>query len=143
MNATATTTTSEKNKAVVQRLFQAMDQGDTTVVETLFAPQWVNVDAALPPMRGLDGARTLVALFKKSFPDFTSRVELIAAEGEQVAVHAVHTGTHKGEFLGIPATGKSISVSSTGIFTVRDGKLIENRVIFNAYGLLQQLGVAP
>ena len=142
-NNTGTGTTREANIATVQRLYQAMDQGDTSVVETYFAPEWVNVDPILPPLSGLEGARTLASLFHNSFPDFDSRIQLVAAEGDRVAVHATHTGTHQNTFMGIPATGKTITVTSTGIFTFKNGKLIENRVIFNAYGLLQQLGVAP
>lgn len=131
------------NKTVVQRFYAAVDRGDTKAVEELFAPEWVNVDPSLPPMQGVDGARTLVSMFTASFPDFTSRIELMAAEGDRVAVRAVHTGTHAGSFLGIPATGRQVTVTATGIFTCKDGKLVENRVVFDAYGLLQQLGVAP
>jgi steroid delta-isomerase-like uncharacterized protein len=133
----------QENKALVRRFYAAVDAGDTSVVEALFSPEWENVDPSLPPMRGLDGARALVTLFTKSFPDFTSRIELMAGEDDRVAVRALHTGTHQGEFLGIPATGKAVTVSATGIFTLMNGKLIENRVVFDAYGLLQQLGVAP
>lgn len=135
--------TTTANKTVVQRFYAAVDRGDTNVVGELFAPEWVNVDPSLPPMQGLGGARTLVSMFTASFPDFTSHIELMAAEGERVAVRAVHTGTHAGPFLGIPATGKQVTVTATGIFTCKGGKLVENRVIFDAYGLLQQLGVAP
>jgi steroid delta-isomerase-like uncharacterized protein len=135
--------TTETNKAVVRRFYQAVDQGDTSVVETLFSPDWVNVDPALPPMTGLDGARALIGMLKTGFPDFTSQLDLMAAEEDRVAVRASHTGTHGGVFLGIPATGKYVAISASGIFKVKDGKLIENRVIFDAYGLLQQLGVAP
>jgi steroid delta-isomerase-like uncharacterized protein len=135
--------TTEMNKELVRRFYQAVDQGDTTQVEALFSPEWENVDPALPPLRGLDGARTLISMFTASFPDFTSKIELMAAEADRVAVRATHTGTHQGVFLGIPPTGKPVNVSATGIYTVKDGKLIENRVVFDAFGLLQQLGVAP
>ncbi len=135
--------TSDMNKLLVQRFYQAVDEGDTSRIEELFAPEWVNIDPALPPMQGLDGARALVGMFTTSFPDFTSRIELMAAEADRVAVRASHTGTHQGEFMGIPATGKRITVTATGIFTCKDGKLVENRVVFDAFGLLQQLGVVP
>lgn len=133
----------ETNKELIKRFYQAVDQGDATAVAELFAPEWENVDPALPPMRGLDGARTLVHLFTASFPDFTSKIELIAAEEDRVAVRTSHVGTHQGVFLGIPATGKPVNVSATGIFTCKDGKLVQNRVVFDAFGLLQQLGVVP
>ncbi|GAB4581984.1 MAG: ester cyclase [Anaerolineales bacterium] len=133
----------ETNKALIKRFYQAVDQGDTGAVEALFSPEWENIDPALPPMRGLDGARALVQMFTASFPDFTSQIELMAAENDQVAVRAFHTGTHQGPFLGVPATGKQVSTHATGIFTCKDGKLVQNRVVFDAFGLLQQLGVIP
>lgn len=135
--------TSDMNKLLVQRFYQAVDEGDTSRIEELFAPEWVNIDPALPPMQGLDGARALVGMFTTNFPDFTSRIEQMAAEADRVAVRASHTGTHQGEFMGIPATGKRVTVTATGIFTCKDGKLVENRVVFDAFGLLQQLGVVP
>lgn len=133
----------ETNKDVVRRFYQAVDRGDAGAVEALFSPDWENVDPALPPMRGLDGARALIGMFSAAFPDFTSTIDLIAAEGDRVAVRASHTGTHRGAFMGIPATGKRAAVTATGIFTIKDGKLIQNRVVFDAFGLLQQLGVVP
>lgn len=135
--------TPTSNKELVRRFYQAVDAGDTTVVADLFAPEWQNIDPSLPPMRGLDGARMLVGMFRASFPDFSSRITLSAAEDDRVAVHAVHTGTHQGAFLGVAPTGKPVSVTATGIFTCKDGRLIENRVVFDAFGLLQQLGAIP
>jgi steroid delta-isomerase-like uncharacterized protein len=135
--------TTETNKELVKRFYQAVDQGDTSVVEGLFSPEWENRDPALPPLRGLDGARTLIRMFTAGFPDFTSKIDLMAAEDDRVAVRASHAGTQQGVFLGIPATGKSVHVSATGIFTIKDGKLVQNRVVFDAFGLLQQLGVVP
>lgn len=133
----------EMNKEVVRRFYQAVDRGDVSVVEMLFSPEWENVDPSLPPMRGLDGARVLVGMFTTSFPDFTSTIEMMAAEDDRVAVRASHTGTHQGPFMGIPATGKRVTVTASGIFAIKDGKLIQNRVVFDAFGLLQQLGVVP
>lgn len=135
--------TIEANKAVVRRFYAAVDAGDTASVEALFAPDWVNVDPSLPPMEGLEGARALIGMLKGGFPDFASRIDLMAAEDDRVAVRASHTGTHLGEFMGIPGTGKPVSITATGIYKVKDGKLVENRVVFDAYGLLQQIGVAP
>lgn len=138
-----TTNTIENNKAVVRRFYQAVDAGETGSVETIFAPEWVNVDPAMPPLSGLDGARQLITMLKSGFPDFPSQIELMAAEGDRVAVRCAHRGTHQGDFLGVPATGKPVSITATGIYTVKDGKLVQNQVIFDAFGMLQQLGVVP
>ncbi len=133
----------DANKELVRRFYAAVDAGDIAAVPELFAPEWQNIDPSLPPMQGLDGARALVGMFTASFPDFSSRIELIAAEDERVAVRASHTGTHQGDFMGVPPTGRQVTVSATGIFRCKGGKLVENRVVFDAFGLLQQLGVIP
>lgn len=133
----------QTNTQIVHRFYQAVDGGDVNAAEALFSPEWENVDPALPPMRGLDGARALIGMFTAGFPDFTSTIDLIATEGDRVAVRATHSGTHQGPFLGLPPTGKRVTVTATGIFTLKDGKLVENRVVFDAFGLLQQLGAIP
>jgi steroid delta-isomerase-like uncharacterized protein len=130
-------------KDVVRAFYAAVDAGDTAAADSLFATDWENVDPALPPMRGIEGGRALLGMFTSAFPDFRSEIQLIAEQDGKVAVRASHTGTHQGPFMGIPATGRQAAVSATGIFTVRDGKLVQNRVVFNAFGLLQQLGVIP
>jgi steroid delta-isomerase-like uncharacterized protein len=131
----------EENKRIVEQFYQAVDQGDLSVVDALFAPNWVNVDPALPPMHGLEGARALTSMFTKAFPDFTSTIEALIAEGDRVAVRAKHSGTHRGPFMGIAATNKRATVTATGIFRFENGKMVENRVVFDAFSMLQQLGV--
>lgn len=133
----------DTNKALVKRFYEAVDAGDVSVVQELFAPEWINVDPALPPLSGLEGAARLISMFTASFPDFTSRLDILVAEDGRVAVHAVHTGTHQGDFMGIPPTGRRVTVTANGIYTCRDGKIVENRVVFDALGLLQQLGAMP
>jgi predicted ester cyclase len=133
----------EANKELVRRFYQAVDAGDTAAVPDIFDPECRNVDPSLPPMQGLEGARTLVGMLKAGFPDFTSRIDLIAAEDDRVAVRASHTGAHQGDFMGIAPTGRQVTITATGIFSCKNGKLVENRVVFDAFGLLQQLGVIP
>ena len=143
MSTNANNNTAESNKAVVRRFYQAVDAGDTGSVAAIFAPEWVNVDPAMPPLSGHDGARRLISMLKGGFPDFSSQIELMAAEGDRVAVRCAHRGTHLGDFLGVPATGKPVAITATGIYIVKDGKLVQNQVIFDAFGLLQQVGVVP
>ncbi|GAB4128302.1 MAG: hypothetical protein Fur005_46670 [Roseiflexaceae bacterium] len=131
------------HQELVQQFYRAVDAGDTSVVKQLFHPEWENIDPSLPPLRGHEGAKALIEMFTTSFPDFRSQIVLMAAEGERVAVHAHHSGTHQGTFLGVPPTGRQVSTTATGIFTCRDGQIVQNRVIFDAFGLLQQLGVIP
>jgi steroid delta-isomerase-like uncharacterized protein len=131
------------NKSLVRRMYAALDRGDLEAVPELFDPAWVNRDAALPPMAGHDGARQLMTLLKTAFPDFATTVEALIAEEDRVAARVTHTGTHLGEFMGIPPTGQRVSVTASGLFRVAGGRLTENHVVFDALGLLRQLGVVP
>lgn len=133
----------EQNKALVRRMYAAFDAADLAAVPAIFGPAWVNNDPSLPPLSGHDGARQLISMFTQAFSDFTTTIESILAEGDRVAARFSHTGTHQGEFMGIQPTGRRISVSSSGIFRIADGRVVENRVVFDALGLLQQLGVMP
>ena len=79
----------------------------------------------------------------KAFPDLHFQIEDIVAEGDKVAYRLTVSGTHKGEFQGIPPTNKYVSFSSTGISNVVDGNATEDWVEADIMGLMQQLGVIP
>lgn len=135
--------TIEQNKALVRRLYAVIDANDLTAVPEIFAPTWVNHDPSLPPLAGHDGARQLIRLLKSAFPDYQTTVEALVAEGDIVAARLTHTATHLGEFMGIPPTGRQASVSASGIIRIAEGRVVENHIIFDALGLLRQLGLVP
>jgi steroid delta-isomerase-like uncharacterized protein len=76
----------------------------------------------------------------KAFPDLQLKIEDILAEGNKVAYRLTVTGTHKGEFQGIPPTDKKVSFSSTGVSNIVDGKVEEDWVDADVMGLMQQIG---
>ena len=82
-------------------------------------------------------------MFLTAFPDFHVTLEDVIAEGDKVASRGVWRGTHQGNFMGIPATGKSVAVSYSDIWRFENGKAVENWVQMDMLGLMQQLGVAP
>ena len=134
----------ETNTALVHRMFEAISTGDVALADELFADDWENVDPSLPPLpRGPEGAKVLLGMFRTAFPDFAISIDETVAEGDKVAASFTCHGTNSGDFMGIPATGKDITITGTGIFRFRDGKFVQNRVNFDALGLMQQLGVAP
>ncbi len=133
----------EQNKEIVKEMFDRIVSGDTKDVAKIFAPDWVNLDPGLPPMMGIEGARRLLTVFSTAFPGCRLESVQMVGEGDKVAAHFSFSGTHRGAFLNIPPTGKSFSVAGTGIFRLKDGKLAENRVVFDVLGLMQQLGVIP
>ena len=133
----------EQNVALVRRMYAALDNNDLTVVPEIFDPAWNYRDPSLPPLVGHDGARQLITLLKSAFADFRTEIVDIIAEGELVAARLTHTATHTGDFMNIPPTGRQAVITASGIFQVRNGRIVENRVNLDALGLLRQLGVVP
>lgn len=133
----------EENKALIRRGFEELiNQDNTTLGEELLAPDYINYGfPGLPP--GPAGMRQAVAMFRTAFPDFHVAVEAMIAEGDEVATRGTFTGTHQGEFMGIPATGKHIRVGYIDIWRLVGGKAVENWVQMDLLGLMQQLGVVP
>ncbi len=128
-----------ENKTVIQNILELLTKGDTDNIGKYYATNWVNHDPSLPPLKGLEGAKQLISLWK-SFSNLKVTIEDSIAEGDRVAMRFVISGTHTDEFMGIQPTRKTINVTATGIFKVVDGKSTDNWVNFDALGLLQQLG---
>lgn len=92
---------------------------------------------------GLDGLKDIVRMMRTAFPDMHWSVEEQLQDNEKVLTRFVWTGTHHGDFLGIPATGRPVSVWGMVIDRVVDGRIKETRIIMDMLGLMSQLGVVP
>jgi predicted ester cyclase len=134
-------TTSEENKALFRRFIEEVwNQGHLEVADELFHPGATSPSAAqLPP--GPAGTKIIATLFRNAFPDFHMTVEDLVAEGDKVVARFTETGTHKGEFLNIPATGKQVKFGEIGILRIAGGKVVESWYEVDMLGLLNQLGV--
>ncbi len=118
---------------------QAMDDYAAT-----FAEDSVWEDDALPgPVVGPAAAAQTMGVFYTAFPDLRFEVEREFTSGDQGAVCWRVTGTHRGDFAGIPPTGRRINYHACGIFQVRDGKIARLRTYVPTGVILQQLGVLP
>ncbi len=131
------------NVAVVRKMLDGIQNGGTDGLDQVFAANWVNHDPSLPPMQGLEGAKQLVALWSAGLSNTRVVIEDSVSDGDKVAVRFKITGTNTGDMLGIPATGRMVNVTATGIFRIVDGKVTDNWVNFDALGLLQQIGAVP
>ncbi len=118
-------------------------KGDRSVGEELLAPDFVDHSPSqgLPPTR--DGVFILFDALRSAFPDFRAKIHTQVLEGDTVATHKTFHGTHKGDFLGIPATGKQVAFDVFDIVKVRDGKIVEHWNVVDQMTLMQQLGVVP
>jgi steroid delta-isomerase-like uncharacterized protein len=135
-------TQAEHNKALVRRFFEeVLNQQHTAVLDQIIAPDFRTTFPATAA--GREGFKQTVAAFFRAFPDTHSHVEDMIAEGDRVAARGHWTGTHQGEFMGIPPTGKQVMVQYSDIWVVENDKLTDNWVLMDILGMLQQLGVAP
>ena len=121
---------------------EAWNRRNPAVVDELFAPDYV---AHLPGSPPLDraGHRDFIAAFQVAFPDGRSTTEDLLAEGDRVAWRWTFRGTQRGEFQGLPPTGKPVALTGISILRVAGGQVVESWHNADTLGLLQQLGVIP
>lgn len=91
--------------------------------------------------QGRKGFQDFFEAWFKASPDFKFELKQIVSEGDKVWVYGTYSGTHKGDWLGIPATGKAYQFDAVDIFRVQDGKLAEHWDVLDVYSLFKQLGV--
>lgn len=89
---------------------------------------------------GRDGVRAFFEMTHSAFPDFRVEIEQLLADGDTVVIHSRFLGTHEGEFMGIPATGREMDMGVIDILRVADGKIVEHWGISDTMALMQQLG---
>jgi steroid delta-isomerase-like uncharacterized protein len=92
---------------------------------------------------GVEGLKDVLRGMRAGFPDIHFAVEEQIAEGDKVLSRFEWTGTHRGEFLGVPATGRPVKVWGMVIDRLVEGRIKETRIIMDALGLMMQLGVFP
>jgi steroid delta-isomerase-like uncharacterized protein len=94
------------------------------------------------PIHRIDAFRQFTSAFFTAFPDLTTTIEDLIADSDKVAVRQTWHGTHTSDFLHVPQTGKQVTFTSIEIYRVSGGKLAEEWVELDMFGLLQQLGVS-
>lgn len=134
----------ETNKDLIRRAFAAQNRGDIEAMLECCDPDVVFYEPSFPsPVRGYAGFRQLLAMYRSAFPNFRFTEETMIAEGDQVAARWRIDMTHGGDFMGIPPTGKQLTMTSVDIFRVVNGKIVEQWAMADMLGLMQQLGAVP
>lgn len=136
---------SAENKALVRRLVEeAYNGGRLDVTDELVAGDFVGHDPSLPEeVRGPAGAKELIAGYRAAFPDIHVTIEDQIADGDRVVTRWSVKGTHQGELMGMPATGKQATVTGMTIDRIVDGRIAESWDNWDTLGLMQQLGAIP
>jgi steroid delta-isomerase-like uncharacterized protein len=135
----------EHNKALARQLVEEVfNRGNLRVVDELLAPDFVEREV-LPPgiPSGREGVKQLTAMFRGAFPDLKVSIDDIIAEGDRVVIRLTWTGTQRGEFMGIPPTGKPVSFGVIDILRFASGKCVEHWGQMDSMGLMMQLGAIP
>lgn len=134
----------ERNKALVRRLVdEVQNRGTIAAVDEIAAPTFVNHSAPPGVPSDREGVKQITLLFRRAFPDGAMTVEDMIAEGDTVATRKTFRGTHQGEFMGIPPTGRRVAIELIDVVRVVDGRVVEHWNVVDNLGLLQQLGVLP
>ncbi len=135
----------EKNKAIMRELVNASNAGDPSrlhdVIREVIADDFVGHAPGAPDFYGPDEYIEHLTAYHAAFPDVQNEIVDMVAEGDRIMQYYVWTGTHEGPFLGIPPTGRRVSVPAVAILRFRDGKLVEETDISDSLYMYQQLGV--
>jgi len=134
----------EENKAIVRCCIEdVFNKQNVSALDEFIAPNVVH--HSLPPgvPRDREGFKQFVSMLLAAFPDFRIIVEDMIAEGDKVVARATTGGTHKGEFIGIPPTGKQATWTEIFIWRIDGGKAVEMWAELDQMSMMQQLGVMP
>lgn len=134
------------NKALIARLVQELwVEGKLGVIDEIYAADYADQSAGMPPgiARDREGQKQFVQAFRGAFPDMVGTVEDSIAEGDKVVIRWTAKGTHEGDFMGIPATGRPIVLTGTSVYRIAGGQIREEWTEADMLGLMTQLGVVP
>lgn len=135
----------EQGKAIFHKWFaEAWNKGNFSVAEELIGDTFtVHGAGGQQVQQGVEGVVALIKQWRDAFPDGRMIVHDVIAEGDRVVARMTWEGTHRGDFYGIPPTGRRVSVTSIGIDRVENGKIVEGWGELDMLGMMRQLGVIP
>ncbi len=133
---------SEENKALVRRYIEeALGKGNLSIIEEIFAADAVS-HTPNGDLIGPENLKEPVIMRRNAFPDLTVTIDDQVAEGDRVVTRLTFSGTHKGDYRGVAATGKYASWGQIAIARIENGKIVESWRIPDRLGLRQQLGAS-
>lgn len=133
----------EDNKNTVRRFFEeGPSKGDLRAADELLAPDFA-LHTPLPSAPGIQGMNDVISACRAAFEHLNVTVEDMVAENDRVAARFTARGIHKGAFMGLPPTGKSITMTGIEVFRMENGRIAELWGEANLLGLMQQLGILP
>ncbi|MFO7320675.1 MAG: ester cyclase [Chloroflexota bacterium] len=135
--------TSEQNKAIVRRFWQAYETNDQAALNEVLSPALVARTPGAPEPQNREMHLQGIRMFTAAFSDRQFTVDEMIAEGDVVATRTTLRGTHTGEWQGHAPTGKRISAPGLTLERIQDGKIVERWFSFDVPAVMQQLGLSP
>jgi predicted ester cyclase len=130
-----------EHKKAIQRLYDETNANNYDYLDELLAPDFRSIGGAgFKDLEGPAAFKELTFTFLKSFPDLYFKVDELIGEGDDVLVSGTLSGTHKGDFYGIPATGNKVQWTGCAIFRFRGDQVVARWQEFDALGLMAQIG---
>ncbi len=134
---------SAENKAIVRRILEEIwNKRNPDLIPELFATNYVNNNPN-GESHGLSGYRAIYDTYVTAFPDIQFNIESIMGEDDSVATHYTAIGTHQGHLGDIAPTNNRVTVACVILTRLTDGKVVEERAVWDGLSLMQQLGVVP
>jgi steroid delta-isomerase-like uncharacterized protein len=125
---------------VLAGIYEAINTGNVGLLEKFVAPDYVEHSEGF---QGVEAFRQQITAFRAAFPDLHVSMDDLLTDGDRFASRTTVTGTHTGDLMGMPATGKRISVEAVDIGRIENGQARERWGGLNMYAMLTQLGVIP
>ena len=140
--------TLEQNKEIVRRIFNEFWlAGKANVLDELLASDVTNHDLSKEPMSGRNAHKEWATGFRQvnatGLPDLEITLDALVAEGDLVAKRWTSRGTHTGDYMGLPASGRRVVMAGTTLYRIQGGQVRETWWNYDALGLMQQLGAIP
>jgi steroid delta-isomerase-like uncharacterized protein len=137
---------SEANKQLLQRWFREVwNEGREETVDEILAPDAIahGLGETEPDVQGPEGFKVFLRTIRAAFPDVRIDVDDVLAEGDKIAARVTLQGTHTGEALGLPASGRRVTVAGIVLARFHDGQVAEAWNLWDQLGLLRQVGGVP
>lgn len=141
-----TSTTAAGNKDLVRRVVaEFYNAKNLTAADQLYAADYRHHDPALPPemQRGREAYKQIMHMFHTAFPDLHMTIDDLIAEEDKAVLRWTVRGRHQGDLMGMPPTGKTVTLTGIQTMRIAGGKVVEGWVNFDALGMMQQLGAVP
>ena len=133
----------EETRAIIARFYDGINAGDLEVIDELIADDFVEREDFPGISPDKEGTRQFFTIFRTAFPDLHMEAHEAVIDGDLACVRSTMSGTHEGDFMGMPPSGKRFEVTAFDLVRLRDGQVIEHWGLMDAMKMMQQLGAMP